>query len=223
MSEANVTRIMLVDDHASFREPLAFMLDHEPGLTVVAQAGSLAQANEILSGQPEIDVAAVDLDLPDGSGIDFIDHLSRRLPSASALLLSSFSDRALIARAIEAGAAGVMHKSVQLGDITTAVKSLASGRSLLSQTEIIGALRLVSQQRTKDHETRIVVSSLTPREKEVLKALAEGWSDKEIAEHLYVGLGTIRTHITSILQKLQVNSRQQALLFAIRSGLATID
>lgn len=222
MSEANFTRIVLVDDHASFREPLAFMLAHEPGLAVVAQAGSLAQANEILASGPEIDVAAVDLDLPDGSGIDFIDRLSREQPSVSALLLSSFSDRALIARAIEAGATGVMHKSVQLADITTAVKSLASGQSLLSQTEIIDALRLVNQQRTKDYETRIMISSLTPREKEVLEALAEGWSDKEIAERLYVGLGTVRTHITSILQKLRVSSRQQALLFAIRNGLAAI-
>lgn len=221
------TRVMLVDDHASFRQPLAFMLDREPDLDVVAQTGSLADAREALGemlreareGGPGVDVAVVDLDLPDGSGTEFIARLVSSFPNAQALVLSAFSDEGLLARAIEAGAAGVLHKSSRIGDIVGAVRRLRSGEQLLSQREVIEAVRLVSRERSEDRETRIKIGKLTPREREVLQALADGLSDKEIAQRLYVGVGTVRTHVTSLLSKLEVRSRLQVLVFAVRHGL----
>lgn len=218
------TRMMLIDDHTSFREPLAFMLSREPDLVVVSQAGSLTEAREQLGDVKfEADVAIIDLELPDGSGVEFIDELREIRPRTLALVLSAYSNRILLARAIEAGAAGVLHKSSRLEDIIDGVRRLRAGEQLLSQQEVIEAVRLISHQRREDREAELIIGKLTPREQEVLQALAEGLSDKEIAERLYIGIGTVRTHITSILAKLGVQSRLQALVFAVRHGLVNID
>jgi DNA-binding NarL/FixJ family response regulator len=216
-------RVLLVDDHDSFRQPLGFMLEREPDLAVVAQANSLTEAREVLGNADlAIDVVMVDLELPDGSGVDFIGELYEARPRAQALVLSAYSDRALLARAIEAGAAGLIHKSSRLDEIIAAVRRLHAGEQLLSQREVIEAVRLVSRQRREAREAALTIGKLTPREQEVLQALAEGLSDKEIAERLYVGIGTVRTHITSILTKLGVQSRLQALVFAVRHDIVKI-
>jgi DNA-binding NarL/FixJ family response regulator len=220
------SRIMLVDDHTSFRQPLAFMLEREPDLSVVAQAGSLAEAREVLRGAhedgPEVDVAIVDLELPDGFGTEFVAELLADDPDVHVLVLSAFSDKGTLALAVEAGAAGVLHKSSRIDDITDAVRRLRSGEQLLSQREVIEAVRYVSRTRSEAREAQLMVAKLTPRERDVLQALAEGLSDKEIAERLYVGIGTVRSHTTSLLSKLEVRSRLQALVFAVRHGLVEI-
>src|SRR5215210_319889 len=213
---------MLVDDHASFRRPLAFMLEREPDLSVVAQAGSLAEAREVL-GDAASKVDVVVVDLPDGSGVDFISYLRSAVPRAMALILTAFGERERFARAIEAGAAGVMHKSTRPEDIIETIRRLYTGEQILSQQEIMEALRLVSREREKNREAQLAINKLTPREREVLQALAEGFSsDKEIAERLYVGAGTVHAHIASILSKLEVQSRLQALVFAVRHGIVEI-
>ena len=215
---------MLVDDHTTFRQPLAFMLGLEPDVAVVAEAGSLAEARAILEDDDlEVDVAVVDLDLPDGSGTEFIRDLRRLRPRAAALVLSAISEPAQLAPAIEAGTAGVMHKATPMGDLLEAVRRLHAGEHLLSQQEVIEALRLVVRERESEREARLAIDRLTSRERQVLQALAEGFGDKEIAERLYVGTGTVHTHVTSILSKLEVSSRLQALVFAVRHGIVTID
>ncbi len=220
------SRIMLVDDHTAFRHPLAFMLEREPDLTVVAQAGSLAEAREVLreadEDGPEVDVAIVDFELPDGFGTEFVAELLADNPNAQAMVLSAFSDQGTLALAVEAGAAGVLHKSSRIEDITDAVRRLRSGEQLLSQREVIEAVRYVSRTRSEDRKTQAMLDKLTPRERDVLQALAEGLSDREIAERLYVGIGTVRSHTTSLLSKLEVQSRLQALVFAVRHGLVEI-
>ena len=217
-------KVMLVDDHTTFRQPLAFMLGLEPDVAVVAEAGSLAEAEEALEEDDlEVDVAVVDLDLPDGSGTAFIRDLRRLRPRAAALVLSALSEPAQLAPAIEAGAAGVMHKSTRMGDLLGAVRRLHAGEQLLSQQEVIEALRLVVRERESEREARFAIDRLTARERDVLQALAEGLGDKEIAERLYVGAGTVHTHVTSILSKLEVSSRLQALVFAVRHGVVRLD
>ncbi len=219
-------RLMIVDDHASFRHPLAFMLEREPDLTVVAQASSLTEAREVLRDAledgPEVDVALVDLDLPDGTGTEFIEELLAARQNTQALVLSAFSERWRLARAIEAGAAGLLHKSSLTDDIVDAIRRLHSGEQLLSQREVIESVRLLSRERRKNHETQRIIDMLTSREREVLQALAEGLSDKEIADRLYIGIGTVHTHMSSLLSKLEVQSRLQALVFAVRHGLVKI-
>lgn len=215
---------MVVDDHDTFRDPLAFMLEREPDLTVVARPRSLSEAREDLqSAEHAVDVAIVDLNLPDGSGTDLIRELRNSLPRATALVLSATTDQKHLASAIEAGAAGVMHKSAPMSDLVEAVRRLAAGEQLLSQQEVIGALRLLVRVRESNREAQLAIDRLTPREREVLQALAEGWSDREIATRLHVGVGTVHSHVTNILSKLEVSSRLQALVFAVRHGVVTIE
>jgi DNA-binding NarL/FixJ family response regulator len=104
-----------------------------------------------------------------------------------------------------------------------AVRRLAAGEQLLSQQEVIEALRYLTRVRESNREAQLASARLTPREREVLKALAEGSSDKEIAQQLHVGVGTVHSHVTNILSKLEVSSRLQALVFAVRHGLVTIE
>jgi RNA polymerase sigma factor (sigma-70 family) len=219
-----VIRIMIVDDHDTFREPLAFMLEREPDLTVVAQARSLSEATEILENEkPALDVAIVDLELPDGSGVDFIRNLRKAKPRVAMLVLSALSEKGRFDRAIEAGAAGVMHKATPMRELMEAVHRLAAGEQLLSQHEVIEALRRIVRERERDHKAQLAIAKLTPREREVLQAIAEGLSDKEIAERFHVGVGTVHSHVTNILSKLGVSSRLQALVFALRYGIVAIE
>jgi DNA-binding NarL/FixJ family response regulator len=219
-----VIRILLVDDHASTREPLAFMLEQEPDLTVVAQAGSVAEARRVLGETGvAVDVAVVDLGLPEGSGEELIPVLRAAYPRAAALVLTYFSDRERLARAVEAGASGVLHKSASVEEVVEAVRRLHSGEQLLSLEEVFEALRLVDRERRKEREARRSFERLTDRELEVLRALADGLSDKEIAARFHVGTATVRTHVTSILAKLRAASRLQALVLAVRHGIVKID
>ena len=116
-------RIVVVDDHDTFRDPLAFMLEREADLTVVASPRSLSEARGVLeSAELAVDVAIVDLNLPDGSGADLIKDLRASRPRAKALVLSAMSEQRYLAEAIEAGAAGVMHKSAPMADLVEAVR-----------------------------------------------------------------------------------------------------
>lgn len=215
--QGDVQRILLVEDHASFRQTLALMFDREPEFKVVAQAGALAEARKVM-GDPgtEADLGVIDLSLPDGEGIELIKDLRDANPHFSALVLTASLDRADHARAVEAGAAGVLHKSADVDDIIGAARRLASGQTLLSSTEIVELLRLAGHNREQEREARAGIERLTPREREVLQALAEGLSNKQIAARLHMSVDTERTHMMNILTKLGVHSRLQALLFAVR-------
>jgi two-component system nitrate/nitrite response regulator NarL len=215
-------RVLLVEDHASFRQALAFMLEREPGFEVAEQVGSLAEARE-LDGETleNVEVAIVDLALPDGDGLDLIEDFSSQ-PRTMTLVLSASLEPGRFARAVEAGASGVLHKSTPIKDIVEAVRKLRAGEALLSPAEVVEMLRLVGRERQEEHAARQAVERLTPREKEVLQALAEGLESREIAEKLNVTVETERTHMVNILHKLGVHSRLQALVFAARHGVVQI-
>jgi DNA-binding NarL/FixJ family response regulator len=214
-------RILLVEDHASFRQTLAFVFDREPEFEVVAQAGSLAEARKVMEGL-EVDLGVIDLALPDGEGIELIKDLREANPNFAALVLTASLDRAEHARAVESGAAGILHKSAGVDEILDATRRLGEGETLLSQEELIALLRLAGQSREEEREARASIEQITLREREVLQALGEGLSNKEIAAKLHVSVDTERTHMMNILNKLGVHSRLQALLFAARHGLIKI-
>jgi DNA-binding NarL/FixJ family response regulator len=217
--EQEEIRILLVEDHASLREAVADLFDREPEFTVVGQAGSLGEARTMLEG---VDVAIVDLDLPDGYGGNLIKEMRNANPHAMALVLSGYSDRANIAQAVESGAAGVLHKSAGIEKVMEAVRRLRAGEALLPLEQIVELLRFAGSRREQEHEAREAIARLTPREKEVLNALADGLDGKEIAERLHISLLTERNHMSSILAKLRVHSRLQALVFALRHGVVDI-
>ncbi len=214
-------RILLVDDHASFRQPLAFMLNREPDFTVVAQAGSLDEARGLLN--KEIDVAVVDLVLPDGNGATLVRDLRAANSHSQVLVLTASVDRRDLARAVEAGASGVMNKSAAIEEIISAIRGLSAGEQLMSPRELVDLLRLAVQQREEDRDAELALGRLTPREREVLQSLAEGLNDREIGQQLHVSTETVRTHMVNILGKLGVESRLQALVYALRHGAVTID
>ena len=214
-------RILLVEDHASFRQTLAFVFDQEPGFEVVAQAGTLAEARGEMDGL-QADLGVIDLSLPDGEGTELIGELREANPLFAALVLTASLDRTEHARAVEAGAAGVLHKSADVDAILDATRRLGEGETLLSEEELLALLRLAGQSREEEVEARASIEQITPREKEVLQKLAKGLSNKEIAAKLHMSLDTERTHMMNILNKLGVHSRLQALVFAARHGLVEI-
>ena len=215
--------ILLVDDHASFRQTLAYVFDQQPDFEVVAQAGSLAEARRVLEGlENEADLGVIDLSLPDGEGTELIKDLREANEDFAALLLTGSLDRTDHARAVEAGAAGVVHKSADVDEILDATRRISERETLLSPEELVEMLRIAGQDREEEREARANIEQLTRREREVLQALSEGLSNKEIAEKLHMSVDTERTHMMNILSKLGVHSRLQALLFAARHGLVEI-
>jgi len=214
-------RVLLVEDHASFRQTLAFIFDQQPEFEVVAQAGTLAEARRTMAGS-EADLGVIDLTLPDGEGTGLIGELREANPDFAALVLTASLDRAEHARAVEAGAAGVLHKSADVDAILDATRRLGEGETLLSEDDLISLLRLAGESREEEVEVRVSIEQITPREREVLQKLAEGLSNKEIAARLHMSVDTERTHMMNILNKLGVHSRLQALVFAARHGLVEI-
>ena len=214
-------RILLGEDHASFRQTLAYIFDGEPDFEVVAQAGSLAEARRDAIGAGA-DRGVIDLSLPDGEGMDLIREMREANGGFAALILTASLDKTEHARAVEAGAAGVLHKSADVEEILDATRRLGAGETLLSPQEIVELLRIAGQSREQEREALASIGQITPREKEVLQTLAEGLSNKEIAARLHMSVDTERTHMMNILNKLGVHSRLQALIFAARHGLVDL-
>jgi len=222
LRRGEMRRILIVEDHASFRQTLAFVFDQEPGFEVVAQAGTLAEARRTMDDSEVVDLGIIDLSLPDGEGTDLIEELREANPDFAALVLTASLDRMEHARAVEAGATGVLHKSADVDAILDATRRVGEGETLLSDDELISLLRLAGQNREEEVEARASIEQITPREMEVLQMLAEGLSNKEIAAELHMSVDTERTHMMNILNKLGVHSRLQALVFAARHGLVKI-
>jgi DNA-binding NarL/FixJ family response regulator len=220
--EEEEVRLLLVEDHASIREALASTFEGE-GFEVVGQAGSMAEARRMLEKiEQPIDVAIIDLGLPDGYGAELIKEVQEKNPKAQALVLSASLERANIARAVELGAAGVLSKTAHLEEVVDAVRRLRAGETLMPLEEVVELLRFAGSEREQEYETRQAIERLTPREIEVLQALAEGLDSEEIADKLNIALRTERNHMASILSKLGVHSQLQALVFALRHGVVEI-
>jgi len=216
---------MLVEDHVSFRQALTFMLDRDPGFEVVAQARTLGEARRVLDERetPEgIDAAIIDLALPDGNGVDLVEDLRSHNPCLTVLVLSATLNQANLAKAVVAGADGVMDKLAGPGEIFGALRRVVAGAALPPQQEVIDALRSVNPQRDPDADTEMAVSTITPREREVLRALAEGLDSEGIAERLSITVEEERAHMAALLVKLGARSRLQALVEAASLGVVEI-
>ncbi|MGI8539241.1 MAG: response regulator [Rubrobacteraceae bacterium] len=217
-------RIFLVEDHSSFRQSLAMMFDMEDGFEVAGQAGSLAEARKVASklAEDDIDLGVLDLNLPDGEGMDLIAEFRERNPEFAALILTASLDRAEHARAVEAGAGAVLHKAADLDEIVEYLKRLSEGETLIPPEELVEMIRLANQDREQERKVKENIERLTRREIQVLEALSDGLSNKGIAEYLHMSVDTERTHMVNILNKLGAHSRLQALVFAARYGIVEI-
>ncbi|MGI8825102.1 MAG: LuxR C-terminal-related transcriptional regulator [Chloroflexota bacterium] len=195
------------------------MIERTPDLTVSGQTGTVRESIPMLR---DSDVAVVDLTLPDGSGIQLIREMRSVNPHGTPLVLTAEPGRLEAAEAVIAGAAGVLHKSVPIEEVIDAVRRASRQDALMSQPEVSELLRLATHHRIEQRDVDKRVTSLTPRELEVLDALAEGLTDKQIAQRLFVGHETVRTHMVNILGKLGVNTRLQALVFAVRHEIVDL-
>jgi PAS domain S-box-containing protein len=212
-------RVLLVEDHAAVREAVADAFRHEPDFGVVGEAATLAEAREMLD---EVDVALVDLGLPDGDGGDLIAALREANPDARAVVLSAGLDRSAVARAVERGAVGALAKSDRLPDVIDAVRRVHAGETLLPLEEVIELLRFAGRQRERELLDRRAIESLTSRELEVLQLIADGCDSRQAASRLHISLRTQRNHVANILGKLGVHSQLQALIFALRYQLVEL-
>jgi DNA-binding NarL/FixJ family response regulator len=208
-------RVLLVEDHAALREPLARLLAQQPGITRVDQAGSLAEARPLLDAA---DVVVLDLHLPDGDGLDLLRDYRRGKADAIVLVLSGSSDEPTLAEAVEAGASAVLEKTAGIDQFFDALAKLGRGEPVMTTKEVVDRLRVAGTAREQSAEGRAKLARLTPREREVLQALADGLSTEDIATRLDVSTGTARNHVANTLTKLGVESRLQAVVFAIRHG-----
>ncbi|NUU16437.1 response regulator transcription factor [Cellulomonas humilata] len=189
---------MIVDDHEVVRRGIAEVVDRADGMSVVAEAGSVADGvRRAALVRPQ--VLLVDLQLPDGTGIELLSALREQLPSARAIVLTSFDDDDALAAALDAGAAAYLLKSVRGAEITDVIRAVAAGRVLLDERTVT--------RRKAGHDDP--TESLTPSELRVIDLIGEGLSNREIAERLGVVEKTVKNHITSLLAKMGLQRRTQ--------------
>jgi DNA-binding NarL/FixJ family response regulator len=202
-------RILLVDDHYMVRIGLASSLGDEPDMKVVGQAETIADAL-IQFGQLQPDVTLLDLQLPDGDGSTAIGLIRQECPAARFIVLSVNETEEDIHRAVAAGAAGYLHKSIAPEEMLAAIRAVHQGETYYPANI---AARLTARQNR---------SELTAREQEVLQLLLQGRSNKEIAGDLSIAARTVKLHVGHILQKLNVMDRTQAVTVALQRGLVRL-
>ncbi|MEA2290127.1 MAG: hypothetical protein QOD55_2124, partial [Solirubrobacteraceae bacterium] len=214
-------RVLLVEDHAAVRQAIAAAFEREADFEVVGQAASLAEARTML-GEVDVDVAVVDLGLPDGYGGDLVPELRDANPRSQALVLSASLERAEMARAVAKGAAAALNKTAHLDELVDSVRRLRAGETLLPLDEVVELLRFAGRQSESEHEDREAIARLTRREREILQGLADGLDSQAMADRLHITLRTQRNHVANILAKLGVHSQLQALVFALRYDIVEV-
>jgi two-component system, NarL family, response regulator DevR len=210
MNSVDTYRIVLVDDHAIVREGLQTMLDAEDDLEVVGQAGSIAQAI-LRVKQLQPDLVLLDVQLPDGNGVDACAEIKLIAPDTKVLMLTSFADQGLLDKAIAAGAAGYLLKRVKPADLLGGIRKAASGEMLLDDSVVGGVV-----QRLQHGDEDSQVADLSPQEQKVLMLLAEGMTNREIGEQLYLAEKTVKNYVSNMLAKLDMSNRSEAAVFAAK-------
>ncbi|MGW3802215.1 response regulator [Streptomyces clavifer] len=209
-------RVFVLDDHEVVRYGLRDLLDAEPDLEVVGEAGTADQA---IARGPALrpDVAVLDVRLPDGDGITVCRELRSRLPDLACLMLTSFDEEDALLNSIMAGAAGYVLKEIKGTDLVAAVRTVASGQSMLdptTTTRLMQSLRVPASPHPKGDER---LSTLSDREKSVLKLIGEGLTNRQISKRLYLSEKTVKNHISRLLSKLGVERRVQAAVIATKA------
>jgi two-component system, NarL family, response regulator LiaR len=205
-------RVLIADDHSVVREGLRMFLQHDPDLAVVGEAADGAEAIK-LSRQLCPDVVLMDLLMPVMDGIAATAAIRSALPETEVLALTSVLEGAAVVGVVKAGAIGYLLKDTQAPELRRAIKAAATGQVQLSPQ---ASAYLMSEVRATAPQER-----LTERETEVLRLLAQGQSNKDIARHIQVVEDTVKVHVKHILAKLGVQSRTQAVLYAMRLGLVS--
>ena len=209
-------RVLFVEDHKLLADALSAMLAREPDMEVVGVATTVAEAKAL--ARERLDVVLMDFHLPDGTGADATRAIKARWPGARVVMVTALTDDETVLESIQAGADGYVTKDRAADDVVSAVRAAHAGETLLPRQVIVEIARRVAAARERGDERR-TVEPLTPRELEILRALADGLSTKEICERLFIAPNTLRTHVQNIMGKLRVHSKLEAVAFALRYRL----
>jgi len=209
-------RIILVDDHEVVRLGLKALLDRHPHFEVVGEAASSREAIELVSNiQP--DVVVMDVRLPGTSGIEACEEITRRFPTTKVIMLTSYAEDEMLFSAIRAGASGYILKQIGGNDLISALEAVSRGEGLLDPAVTQRVFQEV--RRAVREEEASAFAHLSQQEKHVLLLVSEGKTNREIAKALFLGEGTVRNYVSSILSKLGVSNRAEAAAYAVEHSL----
>jgi NarL family two-component system response regulator LiaR len=209
--------LLIVDDHRSFAEALAVALGKEEDLEVLPVAVDGVGAAKAAAARPP-DIAIVDLQMPGIDGFETTRRIKASSPGTTVIILTGADDELALGRSIQAGAHGLLRKTIAIQELTDAVRKAERGEPLNDHDEIEFALRRIRRLRANDDDIAHRFDRLTPRELQILQLLADGKSPDDLATELEVSRNTLRTHIQNILMKLGVHSMLDAIVAAIRHG-----
>jgi NarL family two-component system response regulator LiaR len=218
MNPSKPIRVFVAEDHALVRKGICALLTLEPGIEVVGEAGNGQEAVRGIEGARP-DVVLMDLVMPEMDGIEAIRQVMARQPEARILVLTSFATDDKVFPAIKAGAMGYLLKDSEASDVLDAIRQVHRGESSLHPR----IARKLMHELSHPPERPPTPDPLTEREMEVLRLVAQGKSNRDIAEDLTITEGTVRVHVSNILGKLHLASRTQATLYALREGLASLE
>jgi len=205
--------VFLLDDHEIVRRGVKELLEADGDLEVVGEAGTAAEAlARIPPTRP--DVAVLDVRLPDGDGVQVCREIRSAHPDIQCLMLTSFADDEALFQAIMAGASGYVLKQIKGADVVEAVRSVAAGRSLLDPSV---TARVVERLRTGSEEDELL-ARLSPQERNILRLIADGLTNRQIAEHVHLAEKTVKNYVSNLLSKLGMERRTQAAVYAARLG-----
>jgi two-component system response regulator DevR len=211
-STEQTIRIFLLDDHEVVRRGIAELLNAVPDFEVVGEAGTVTDAlPRVLASHP--DVAVLDARLPDGSGIDVCRDIRSALPNTYCLILTSYSDQDAVLASVLAGASGYVLKEVRTAGLVDAIRQAAQGKSLIDTAVISQVMDKVRERSETDER----LASLTNREREVLDYIADGLTNRQIGEHMFLAEKTVKNYVSSLLAKLGMERRTQAAVFGIEA------
>ncbi|MDY0816110.1 response regulator transcription factor [Kitasatospora purpeofusca] len=216
-------RVLVVDDHALFRRGLEIVLAEEEDITVVGEAGDGAEA--VLKAADLLpDIILMDVRMPRRSGIEACTAIKDVAPSTKIIMLTISDEEADLYEAIKAGATGYLLKEISTDEVATAIRAVADGQSQISPSM---ASKLLTEfksmiQRRSDERDLVPAPRLTDRELEVLKLVATGMNNREIAKELFISENTVKNHVRNILEKLQLHSRMEAVVYAMREKILEI-
>src|ERR1700674_2903122 len=215
----NPTRILLADDHTLIRKGLRALLERQDGFTIVAEAADGREAVELAAAM-DPDVAVVDIGMPNVNGIEAAGRITDKRPETAVVILSMHADESYVLRALKSGARGYLLKDSPEEDLINAIRAVHQGKAFFSP-EISKMLAEDYMRQMRQRGVEDSYELLTPREREILQMLGEGNSNKEVATKLNLSLHTVETHRSNVLEKLNLHSTAEMILYAVRKGIVT--